>query len=91
MTRPYFARRWLIEDARDAVLQALDAFAKASGLMLPAGQEGAVDGDLPVLFQAIDAHVDRLIERSGTAMPAEPYDPAFVELTARQLAAAQRV
>ena len=71
----------------EIVTKALDVFAKESGLRLPKGQEGATDGDLPALFAGIDAHVDRLIERSGMMMPDHPYDPKFVEETRIQMIA----
>lgn len=92
MKRPYLTREWLIEDARDAVLSALDEFARASGLSnLPHGREGATDGDLPALFAVIDAHVDRLIERDGAVMPPLSYSESFIERTRRELADSQRM
>lgn len=56
----------LIDSARADVLQALDEWARASGLPnLPHMREGAIDADLPALFACIDAQVDRVIARSG--------------------------
>ena len=62
----------LRDSARDAVLAALDTWAKESGLPLPKDQEGATDADLPALFAAIDAQVDRVIDRSGMLVPDKP-------------------
>ena len=88
MHRPYLTREWLIEDARDAVLTALNCFASNSGLpKLLHG--GATDGDLPQLFNGIDAQVDRLIARSGVIIPDEPYSEEFVSRTRRQMIAAR--
>lgn len=84
MERPYLCRTWLRDDARDAVLKALDEWAKASGL--PTVRQGATDADLPELFRALDAQVDRVIERSGAIMPDEPYPEEVVARTRAQLA-----
>lgn len=87
----YLNRQDLRLGARDAVLAALDEWARGCGLPnLPAGQEGAMDKDLPALFPALDAHVDRLIERSGFIMPDQPYAEAFLRKTAAELAASLR-
>jgi len=88
MHRPYLTREWLIEDARASVLAALDSFAADSGLpSLLHG--GATDADLPGLFIGIDAHVDRLIARSGVIMPGHPYPAEFVDQTRQQMIAAR--
>jgi len=85
--RPYLCREWLRDDARTAVLEALGAWAANSGLLSP---DGWKDQDLPALFSGIDEQVDRVIERSGLAMPDEPYPEAFVQRTREQLVAVQR-
>ena len=67
MDTPHLNRQTLIEDARKAVLDALDAFAAASGM--PNQTNGATDADLPELFRGIDAQVDRWIVRTGHLIP----------------------
>ena len=86
--RPYLCREWLIEDCRDAVLEALDAFALEH---LPATTNplGAKDADLPRLFKAIDAQVDVLLERYSLTVPGEPYPEEFLARTKAQLDAAR--
>ena len=73
MSRPYLCREWLVQDARNAVLDALDAWAQASGLPI-AGRvvQGATDRDLRHLFPAIDAQVERVINRTGVSVPTLP-------------------
>ena len=63
-------RQTLIHYARNAVLHALDDWARESGLPgLPHLKEGAIDADLPHIFPAIDAQVDRVIARSSLLLP----------------------
>jgi hypothetical protein len=83
--RPYLTRQWLIDDARDAVLAALDAWATESGLNV----DGWKDHELPTLFRGIDAHIDRVIDRSGIAMPDSPYPEEFIQRTKEALARAR--
>lgn len=66
------SREAFCEAARAAVLKALDTWAKETGMPLPAGQEGATDADLPALFAAIDAQVDRLIARASVVLLDNP-------------------
>jgi len=79
-------RYTLVNEARETVLLALDAWAEASGLPnLPKGQKGATDADLTRLFKAIDAQVDTIIERAGVAIPEFPLSDADITRTVRQL------
>lgn len=84
--RGYYCREDLIEAARLKILTALDEFAQED--MPDLISIGALDRDLPELFKAVDAQVDRLIERSGFLMPDLPYEPGFLMLTKKQYEAA---
>lgn len=66
-------RKDLCEQAHAYVLEALDEWARESGLPNLNGM-GAVDGDLPALFADINRQVDRVIARSGLLIPDYPVE-----------------
>jgi len=63
------AREDLRDLMRDRVLNALDRFANENLPMLAAA-DGWKDQDLPELFEALDRHFDRLIERYSIPLSA---------------------
>ena len=62
-------RETLIDNARQAVLTALDEWADENDIPGRKGRRGWTDADLPALFNGIDAHIDRVIARNGLVIP----------------------
>jgi hypothetical protein len=65
-------RTEVLDNFRQAILFALDDQARRNfrGAKLPP-QPGAVDDDLPALFQPLDAHVETLAARYGVELTDE--------------------
>lgn len=73
------AREEFLDGARQAVVEAIDAYVQAQ--MADHRVHGYEDADLPKLFKAIDAHMEVIIARINAPDSTVP-NSAFVQISA---------